>query len=682
MGEVVVSSEGDLEIIGTDDMVLEVETEGDAGGNRSKNKETGAAAASSSILKWERFLPKMVFRVLLVESDDSTRQIVAALLRKCSYRVAAVSDGLKAWELLKGRPHNVDLILTEVDLPSISGYALLTLIMEHDICKNIPVIMMSSNDSVSTVYRCMLRGAADFLVKPVRKNELRNLWQHVWRRRSASCSSQGPLDESVAQQKVEATAENNACSNHSSGYKACVQRNRECIEKGSDAQSSCRKPELENEEENAEDLPESIQLNRNASLPKAADLEKTQFFEANNRMRMSENDARAPIKDAKAMTRGEDINSDDSWGHGRTIGQTSDENPGPPNKQAIDLIGAFDNYLKCNFKSSGYDIRINKSDSSPLLDLSLTRSHPSGSVNRFTNEKHRLNHSDASAFTRYVNRAMQSGQSTSFRTYNLQEYGTDSNKQFCGHATDYNSDTRGPMTRPHSFAPSLCGEPGSAEIGLASPQQRVTPLPIPVRGIRFEGPSSAYSSMIAPILRMPSGIPPLQSPGSVTPRESSYQANPFLMLNCESRSSQPLHSQSDQNNSASTAYNDSNKGHESEPTLDCGRFPSSTDQTPNSICCNGDLNHVHLCYGSNRNISLPLSKTPAEYRKEESPHTPDGNSHRSQRQAALTKFRMKRKDRCFEKKVRYESRKKLAEQRPRVKGQFVRHVPSESLPGN
>ncbi|XP_006347516.1 two-component response regulator-like APRR5 [Solanum tuberosum] len=679
MGEVVVSSEGDLEVIGGGDMVIETE----AGGNM---KETGAgaavAAASSSVLKWERFLPKMVFRVLLVESDDSTRQIVAALLRKCSYRVAAVSDGLKAWELLKGRPHNVDLILTEVDLPSISGYAFLSLIMEHDICKNIPVIMMSSNDSVSTVYRCMLRGAADFLVKPVRKNELKNLWQHVWRRRAASGSSQGPVAESVAQQKVEVTAENNACSNHSSGYKACVQRNRECIEKGSDAQSSCTKPELENEEENAENLPESVQPNRDASPPNAADLVKELLHEANNRLRISENDARAPITDANAMTTGEDINSDDSWGHGRTIGQTSDEHPGPPTKQAIDLIGAFDNYLKCNSKSSGSDTRINKGDSSPLLDLSLTRSHPSGSVNQFTNEKRRLNHSDASAFTRYVNRAMQSGQSTSSRTYNLQEYETDSDKQFCGHAIDYNSDTRGPITRPQSVALPNYGEPGPAEMGLPSPQQRATPLPIPVRGIRFEGPSSAYSSMIAPILRMPSGISPLQSPGSATPQESSYQANPFLTLNCESRSSQKLHSQSDQNNSDSTAYNEGKRGHTSEPTTDCERFPSATDQTINSICCNGDLNHVHLSYGSNGNISLPLGRTPAEYRKEESLHTPDGNSHQSQREAALTKFRMKRKERCFEKKVRYESRKKLAEQRPRVKGQFVRHVPSESSPGN
>ena len=48
----------------------------------------------------------------------------------------------------------------------------------------------------------------------------------------------GLQDESVAQQKVEATAENNAASNRSSGDAACIQRNIELIEKGSDAQVS------------------------------------------------------------------------------------------------------------------------------------------------------------------------------------------------------------------------------------------------------------------------------------------------------------------------------------------------------------------------------------------------------------------------------------------------------------
>lgn len=42
---------------------------------------------------WDRYLPHMPVRVLLVEGDDSTRQIISALLRKCSYRgeLASVS---------------------------------------------------------------------------------------------------------------------------------------------------------------------------------------------------------------------------------------------------------------------------------------------------------------------------------------------------------------------------------------------------------------------------------------------------------------------------------------------------------------------------------------------------------------------------------------------------------------
>jgi len=36
-------------------------------------------------IHWERFLPGKTLRVLLVENDDSTRQVVSALLRKCCY---------------------------------------------------------------------------------------------------------------------------------------------------------------------------------------------------------------------------------------------------------------------------------------------------------------------------------------------------------------------------------------------------------------------------------------------------------------------------------------------------------------------------------------------------------------------------------------------------------------------
>ena len=57
------------------------------------------------------------------------------------------------------------------------------------------------------------------------------------------------------------------------------------------------------------------------------------------------------------------------------------------------------------------------------------------------------------------------------------------------------------------------------------------------------------------------------------------------------------------------------------------------------------------------------------------PSTHEVKSGQTERRvAALIKFRQKRKDRCFDKKIRYINRKKLAERRPRVRGQFVRQV--------
>lgn len=57
------------------------------------------------------------------------------------------------------------------------------------------------------------------------------------------------------------------------------------------------------------------------------------------------------------------------------------------------------------------------------------------------------------------------------------------------------------------------------------------------------------------------------------------------------------------------------------------------------------------------------------------------------RKAAIERFRAKRKQRNFEKKVRYTSRQRLAETRPRIKGQFVKASASgedskETTPGS
>lgn len=54
--------------------------------------------------------------------------------------VAAVADGMKAWEVMRERAYAFDLVLTEVVMPTLSGIQLLARIVAADECKNIPVI--------------------------------------------------------------------------------------------------------------------------------------------------------------------------------------------------------------------------------------------------------------------------------------------------------------------------------------------------------------------------------------------------------------------------------------------------------------------------------------------------------------------------------------------------------------
>ncbi|KAL0403276.1 UNVERIFIED_CONTAM: Two-component response regulator-like APRR5 [Sesamum radiatum] len=671
MGEVVVSSEGGMELVVQETEVAAERAQQAEKKNQIKNIAAdggGGAVAdggSSSVVRWERFLPKLAVRVLLVEADDSTRQIIAALLRKCSYKV------------------------------------------------------MSSHDSVSTVYKCMLRGAADFLVKPIRKNELRNLWQHVWRKQaSRSAVGLGPPEESEAQQKVEATAENNDISNHSSGYMACIQRNRECIEKGSDAQSSCTKPEVETEGADVEHA-------HTLSQPKAAkclsneiniytqeechqESRKTQahdikaggnaltallvslirYFSASWMAKYlllaisiflkSESEAMASRDANIATTRpGQGKNSDAGWEKVDVIGQNS-ENNHVPSREAIDLIGAFDNYLKGTFGSPASNASTNKFDILPLLDLSLRRSHPSGSVNQVNDETRRLNHSDASAFSRYINKPLQASNSTSPSTCNQQkDHETNSEKQLSNLTPDYNSDTHGPTISSV--------RPGLPETSFPHPQQREISQPIPVRGLRFENIINGFGSLMPQMYYAQSAPSSLPSPGTPNHSPSFTQLNPFYPSDRRPSSSQQFHNIIDQRISNAIDQTDKQQGQKLETLDDRVHVSTANDQSGNGNFYNGHISHHHAS-GSGSNVkidSTSVVKSVPECGNEEGSHVHEGASHRSmQREAALNKFRLKRKDRCFEKKVRYESRKKLAEQRPRVKGQFVRQVPNEPPPGS
>ncbi|KAG6707604.1 hypothetical protein I3843_06G036300 [Carya illinoinensis] len=647
-----------------------------------KMKEKRKGGTSSGVVRWERFLPRMMLRVLLVEADDSTRHIIAALLRKCSYRVVAVSDGLKAWEILKERAHNIDLILTEADLPAISGFALLTLIMEHEICKNIPVIMMSSQDSISTVYKCMLRGAADYLVKPIRRNELRNLWQHVWRRQTSKVGVNNPQDESVAQEKAGATSENNAASNCSNVRMACGQENNELIEKGSDSQSSCTKPELEAESASMENMKGFSQSGWGKLFPSDVISQKDEAcIRLGQKLPVHETDDGGSVVDAcnnaNKKTLGKDSEPESQRREDYIANEASDNSYVIVNssREAADLIGTFHSYPNCTGKGIG------EFDSSLHLDLSLKRSHPSGFCNEHAEKRRTLGHSNPSAFTRYTNKPFEPPQTTVVNCDHQQERGKNSENMLSNIFTSSGSDTAGlTQSTQRSIVTLATGQSRESVVATSCSQQKIFAVPVPAKGVRIDNLCTGFGSVLSPIFCAQSCPSPMLSPGLFAQQEPSFRMDIFYQSNL--RNGNPEKHHDPHIPYAINATNQSMHKHEHkfDSLEDRGHISPATDQGESNSFWNGgasnrsSIGDGSTC-GSNSNVDHIAFAKAALENKNEGFLPPSGSAHRSiQREVALTKFRLKRKERCYEKKVRYESRKKLAEQRPRVKGQFVRQV--------
>ena len=93
--------------------------------------------------------------------------------------VTSTTSSLVALESLRTNKEDFDIVLSDVHMPDIDGFKLLEQIaLEIDI----PVLMMSANSDQSVVLRGIIHGAVDYLLKPVRIHELKNIWQHVVRK--------------------------------------------------------------------------------------------------------------------------------------------------------------------------------------------------------------------------------------------------------------------------------------------------------------------------------------------------------------------------------------------------------------------------------------------------------------------------------------------------------------------
>ncbi|XWS17859.1 hypothetical protein CRYUN_Cryun33cG0104500 [Craigia yunnanensis] len=119
-------------------------------------------------------------RVLAVDDDPTCLLLLETMLRRCRYNVTTTNQAVTALKLLRENKNRFDLVISDVHMPDMDGFKLLELVgLEMDL----PVIMLSANGDTKLVMKGITHGACDYLLKPVRIEELQNIWQHVVRRK-------------------------------------------------------------------------------------------------------------------------------------------------------------------------------------------------------------------------------------------------------------------------------------------------------------------------------------------------------------------------------------------------------------------------------------------------------------------------------------------------------------------
>ncbi len=117
-------------------------------------------------------------QILIVEDDETLRRVTQAQLADAGYAVSAAADGAKALEILHAQPH--DLVITDLNLPDVSGLELLKII--HAGFPETAVVILTAYGSVGTAVDAIKLGAYDYLTKPVHPEEIRALVARVLER--------------------------------------------------------------------------------------------------------------------------------------------------------------------------------------------------------------------------------------------------------------------------------------------------------------------------------------------------------------------------------------------------------------------------------------------------------------------------------------------------------------------
>ncbi|RVW39957.1 Two-component response regulator ARR1 [Vitis vinifera] len=215
--------------------------------NLGSGQGSMSTASSSGAWKAGDVVPDQFpagLRVLVVDDDPTCLMILEKMLRTCLYEVTKCNRAETALSLLRGNKSGFDIVISDVHMPDMDGFKLLEHIgLEMDL----PVIMMSADDGKHVVMKGVTHGACDYLIKPVRIEALKNIWQHVVRKRKnewKDLEQSGSVEDGDRQQKPSEDVDYSSSANEGNWKNSKRRKDEEDDAEERDDTSTLKKPRV------------------------------------------------------------------------------------------------------------------------------------------------------------------------------------------------------------------------------------------------------------------------------------------------------------------------------------------------------------------------------------------------------------------------------------------------------
>jgi CheY-like chemotaxis protein len=127
-------------------------------------EEGSILAAVDSLLRPRMSLKGL--KILVVDDSRAVIKIISDVLYELEIDIVTASNGKDAWEMVSDDTQSFDMIITDLNMPVMSGEELCKRVRSSDRLKMIPVIILTSQSDRATEIRIFRAGASDFVVKP------------------------------------------------------------------------------------------------------------------------------------------------------------------------------------------------------------------------------------------------------------------------------------------------------------------------------------------------------------------------------------------------------------------------------------------------------------------------------------------------------------------------------------